>query len=272
MGNESNTSQPIAHFERLRIAGRDLSLPPNGVVAFVGPNNVGKSTALGELKSYVQSGVFTHNNKPARVITDGHLELPDRERFQAWLAQFIDVKYVDPVHPQMRRYRNWGGGVLSTAEEMSTRLEMAQQRGELANFLLSEGVGVTFDTQAPDIYNTSSMPGVDNEQMNRLFLDPAVEKRIADLSRQIFNVPVSLNRYGRMASLHFGTVPSLGSVVTEADLQEVLGVPRVSEQGLGVTTLLTTAISLELGQEPLVVLDEPDAHLHPPTRVGAGMA
>jgi AAA domain, putative AbiEii toxin, Type IV TA system len=267
--------QPITHFERLCFAnGTAVEPPPNGVVVFVGPNNAGKSTALGELTGFATQARFTYNNRDNRVFGGGSLAVPELSLWREWLTQFIDDTTPVPMGqlPGTVTLRNWNTQLVARPDETHAWLPNSPNVHQLQGFLISQGPQPqAFDGAAPDVYGMpNALMGMDNPQIQRLFLDPAIEARLRSLSENIFGVPIALNRYGRTASLHFGEIPVLQAPSTKEEIDQLLAVPRVSEQGEGVRALLALAIGLEIGREPLVFLDEPDAHLHPPQARGAG--
>jgi ABC-type branched-subunit amino acid transport system ATPase component len=251
-------------------AGFTLVLPRNGIVVLIGPNNVGKSTALGEIASYVNNGSFVHNNRLEIVFRGAEIEVAPAEVFIPWIEEFASEIIPDVSDPLRRTFRNWGSNQQQRSQRMADALESVSERHLVASFLLCSGPMAAFDGQAPDYYSDNPMAGGQNKQFEDLYNDPSLEARISGLSQRIFGAPVALSRLGRQSVLHFGTLPPLDELPTEEQRRELRNVPKVSDQGEGVRGFLNLAMTLELGREPLVLLDEPDAHLHPPQAFAAG--
>lgn len=250
--------------------GTVLELPSTGVIVLVGPNNVGKTTTIGELIQWVHSGVLSHNNRPATLLSDVSMVAAGQEGVENWLGQFESAFLPSPLQPSLRTFRNWGARIQLTREELASRVGMPMHRGQIAPFLMCTGGMAAFDGTAPNYYSDTEHSDGGNRQFEDLYNDRTIEERISALSMSIFGTPVSLNRAGSRSSLHFGQLPEMDQAPTPDQREALQKTPKVAEQGLGVSTFLQLAITLELGQEPLVLLDEPDAHLHPPQAYRAG--
>lgn len=263
---------PIIYFENLMFSsGTEVALASRGVVVIVGPNNVGKSTALGEVTGFVREQKFAHNGKLNQAFASGGMHVASEDEFRVWFEQFAESMPPDPVsQPNAKRYRNWNSQIVVDPATFHQRFQQAGTRGELQPFLCSNGMMASFEGPAPDVYGMATNVGSDNKQFEKLYFDPISEAKIRKVSEEIFRVPVGLTRSGRTTALHYGQLPQLDNPPTDAQREALRLVPKVNEQGQGVTSLLNLAITLELGEEPVVVLDEPDAHLHPPQAKHAG--
>lgn len=264
---------PIAWFRSLTFwGGVRVELPPTGVVAFVGPNNVGKSTALLELQGYIRAERFEFNNVVGRVFIDGAMEIAEEPALSDWFDQFADAIQPDPIYrPDLFTYRNWSASVTQLRGRWLSLFREPTARHNLQQFLVSNGASAAFDGPTPNYYGTGDpMGGGSNRQFEQLFLDPGVEARISALSERVFGERVSLWRPGSRSVLHWGPLPVIDGLSPSEQRSVLATAPKVSEQGMGVQALLNLAITMELGAEPLVVLDEPEVHLHPPQAKAAG--
>lgn len=112
------------------------------------------------------------------------------------------------------------------------------------------------------------MPGMPSggHPLMRLWRDGALEAELSNLSKQTFGVGVTLDRVNGDVRLRVGEVscdvPPLNRPTREyADA--VAALPTMEAQGDGVKSFLGLALSVIAGQERLMIVDEPEAFLHP---------
>lgn len=265
-----DAEKPVLYFESIRIGDTDIPLESNSVIAFIGPNNVGKTTAIMELQALIRDGKLAHNNHLERVVKTATIRTADLEDISKWLMHFEDETLPEPIHvPERRSYRNWGSRVDYIPQDLASYIKQTQSGfSTVTNLLLTGGGQVQFEGATPNFYQLGA--NSNNKQFEQLYMDKAAMASIAELSREAFATPVSLSRRGSHAVLHFGDIPPLPEFPTSADQAILKTVPTVGQQGEGVRALMQLGISMRLGYEPLVFLDEPEAHLHPPQERLAG--
>ncbi len=244
-----------------------VTVPRPGVVVLIGPNNVGKSTTLGELQGWIQQGEVTINNQPPKSLREVS-EYFNPEQMLAWAKQFESGILPQPLRPEIRTLRNWGNKTTIDPAELVNRFQPSQTRSSISGFILSPGSCPIFSGPTPNYYNWAVQDGV--RQFEDLYNSPEVEMRISQISQSVLGVPITMSRVGSHSILHFGQLPAMSNPPTDAQLQQLRAVPTVDSQGDGVRGFLGLALAMELGQEPIVILDEPDAHLHPPQAYHAG--
>lgn len=265
---------PIEYYKSITIDQKTISLEPNSVIVFVGPNNVGKTTAVKELQNNVTSGNLIHNNKTNTVVKAAELERPadvNDPALNEWLQNFIDPVKPNPQgDPELVAFRNWGTGVNTRVNQMAESIVYRHNSWNDAAFLISTGEGVALDGGTPDYYNYSPGNG-GNLQYEQLFNDEMKEKALSGLSLKVFSTPISVSRVGRQSHMHYGNLPAaIKTPPSEHDQKLLRETPRVSDQGMGVVNLIKLGVAMTTGHEPLVFLDEPEAHLHPPQARKAG--
>ncbi|MCB1512585.1 MAG: AAA family ATPase [Hyphomicrobiaceae bacterium] len=262
----------VFRLEKLHFrSGRKVEVPTSGVIVVIGPNNVGKSTFLGELGDWMNRGTLVHNNKSNVVLSAVDEFVAPDPTVRQWLETFQVPGVQDAGRPEHRTFRNWGSSVTRTLDELVFNVRNPVKRAEASNFLVCRQAMAPTEGEAPDYFQEGGGPmGMQVKQFEDLYDSPELEDQISQISNDVFGVPVSLSRAGRRSVLHFGTVPAVVGVPTEHQKKQLREVPKVSDQGAGVTAFLSLAMTLELGQEPVLLLDEPDAHLHPPQAYKAG--
>lgn len=259
----SNSGTPVLSFEKLYfVDNKIVDLDPSGVVVFVGPNNSGKTTALRELENYLLQRKFSYNNRLNSVFTDASMRLVTDEEFNKWLSGFVFSIPPDPIlNPHIRKYRNWGGSFNADPQRLLDLYRSNSQLQELGTIIINNGQSAAFEGNTPNFYDDS---GNTNAQFDELLLSTELKDSLRNLSIEAFDVPITISRVGSHSVLHFGELPELSDPPTKQQQEELRSTPRVSHQGQGVTSLVNIAQTMLLGSEPLIFIDEPEAHLHPP--------
>jgi len=103
--------------------------------------------------------------------------------------------------------------------------------------------------------------------IQRLFADRNLEKRIGDYLESAFGTRLTVNRYGaNEITLHAGTVatPEAQEPPSKEYTEEIWSLPQWNEQGDGMKAFLGIVLELMTASYPIVLIDEPEAFLHPP--------
>jgi hypothetical protein len=114
-------------------------------------------------------------------------------------------------------------------------------------------------------FNPSTQPPQNSAQI--LYLDRELEQAVARMVERAFGYPLTVNRYGGSEiSLHLGKVhteetPPPG---TSEYRTEIAALPQLQEQGDGVRAFVGSLLSILTTRYPIVLVDEPEAFLHPP--------
>jgi hypothetical protein len=240
--------------------GDHLEVPPRGVVVLVGPNNAGKSLALRNIAHYVASP----HPPTTRVVQslDFHREGTEAD-LEAWLTEhsfrrvdgqgtvYFKRPNVDAAWNALRG--EWGGG--------------GPPFPTLASFLVFPGwadnrLGLVSPSSPYDPMNDS--PG---QPMQVLYARRDLEEQISATSTAAFGTPLTLARAGGSSqlSLHVGALePPAEPTPSQEYIDAIRGMPPLHEQGDGVRSFMGIMLSLLTAQYPLILIDEPEAFLHPP--------
>lgn len=125
----------------------------------VGPNNVSKSTALGELASSIASGRFLHNQRTELVFKSGDLEMDEDDAIVEWSEQFRQAVAPDPVNnPSVRKYGI--GSIEMLIEPTGIPNYFRHQRQHVSPFLISNGMSAPFEGQIPNFYTQQLCDGI----------------------------------------------------------------------------------------------------------------
>ncbi|WP_166503359.1 ATP-dependent nuclease [Modestobacter italicus] len=103
--------------------------------------------------------------------------------------------------------------------------------------------------------------------LQKTWADRALEERVQVLAMRAFGIDLTLNRHGgAQIGLHVGrpTTPEPAVGQPSPYIAEVASLPLVAQQGHGVQAFLGMVLTLMAGQYDIVLIDEPEAFLHPP--------
>jgi AAA domain, putative AbiEii toxin, Type IV TA system len=241
------------------------------MVVFVGPNNSGKTTGLSELAASVERRQMSNGFRPHVVVEACELRQATGSDLTKWLEQFtVDVPAT--MHAAASRtVRAGNANLLYSGSLPGIGQDGRWSAQSFTQFLVSRVSPVPLQGPAPDAYDTQSGIGSGRSTyFDSLWKDTNVEEQIADLTTRVLGTPISVSREGSQSRLHWGLLPNMPGASWSAKLAVINQVPLVSEQGAGVQQFVNLAINLVLGHEPIVIVDEPEVHLHPPQAKHAG--
>lgn len=238
--------------------GNNVSVPDGGIIAFVGPNNAGKSAALRDIRGHISTPYH-----PSLVVKAVQLDqLGTMEQAKMWVEQNCHKTYSGGRYVYHRM--GDGGHDLETFASMWSLGPPYSSFGELLIFFaggegrLSAANGTTnidFALEAPV------------HPLHYLYQNPDLEERVSDICMRAFGVPLTLNRFsGSMVYLHVGTTPiETTTVPLSSEYMDALrALPRLDEQGDGMKSFMGLLLNLTTSTYPFVIVDEPEAFLHPP--------
>ena len=240
------------------------------VTAVVGPNNAGKSTVLRELKQAFDRHAYQGPIEEFKIINGYGM---GREAGVEALIQEISESYpLRPAgqHPEgFFQEPTWrfANGVTLASAQVAQLWSSDLGLGSLASYFCT----LLDATSRLNIANTTASYNAVSESpsqpVQRLYADRNLESALSLLTVRAFGVPVTVNRYaGSQIMVHVGapTTPESVAPQTEDYLRELAALPLIDEQGDGFKAFVGIVLSVLAGAYPLVLIDEPEAFLHPP--------
>lgn len=250
------------HIHRITFSGDDVVMPPSdGVLLIVGPNNVGKSLALREI-----SALFTHPpapHSPTRVVTALEVEKAGSpEDLEAWL----DTHARRRDRPgQSRTYTRPGSGHMEWPTLQSSWVNGPPLAQAAVLFLSYMGPGERLNIlQSSGLWDPAQEEPSAPLQFMYDTLD--LEESVRQASVEAFGQPVFVNRYaGSAIHLQLGQPPERVPAPAPPEMSNALRMrPHVHEQGDGMRSFMGILLTLLTGDQRILLLDEPEAFLHPP--------
>ncbi|WP_152349040.1 ATP-dependent nuclease [Brevibacterium sp. CFH 10365] len=244
--------------------GSSFTPSRTGVTVVVGGNNSGKSTLLREIrqeltgKGYASPGNITQSVQSLETLVEGK-----PEDMIAWVAGRADIVHgnyglvirlregdeVDPIR-LMRSFHS-GDHPLGVIESKVIYASDGENRFRAIH-------------EAEQYDPHRSRP---SEPIQYLQGDVELREDISRIFQKVFGHPLELDPLNYRLNLRIGRIdmetPKLDYIPPEYR-DAMAALPPVSMQGDGVKSFMGQVLPVVTGAFPIVLLDEPEAFLHPP--------
>lgn len=239
--------------------GTAISLAPGDAVVVVGPNNAGKSACLRAIRDKVAH--TAHESPVVKTLSIGKSGTADE--VICWVSTVARKNMQMPGNPG---YSAFG----TTIHENQIPHHWAQPIGlqSLARFFCHL---LTADERL-SAANPASAVALTRDPLNNpihfLQRDDEIEKKVSNKFRKAFGVDLVVHRNaGNQVPLHIGERPIPGpgeDRVSHGYIERLEALPRVESQGDGMRSFAGVVLHTTVGQESILLIDEPEAFLHPP--------
>jgi AAA domain, putative AbiEii toxin, Type IV TA system len=247
--------------DSVRFSGQDEPVQVGGgdLIVLIGPNNAGKSLALREIVLHL-SGPMEGDD--VRVVTDVEARrIGDLDDFDAWIREAATF---------VPRQASVESRVVSPAGELNFGYakNVWSQIGPFA--ALTPFLACLVDAEArlqltQSVESFDVVHGQAKNPLQRLVQDHTAEARLSAAVSRAFGQPITVTRAGGSTlHLHLGETQAEARLDNPAYLAELAALPLVSQQGDGVRSFIGLSMVLEATPYPIVLVDEPEAFLHPP--------
>lgn len=240
--------------------GTQLDTSLGGVVIFVGPNNSGKSQALKDILGLMRDG----GPYQGRTVTElSFTKTGSFDEAKEWALGNLPT--TQRAGLQRVQVDGWGD---VTPDDFASSWAHAPQLAQLTPTVVlyaDGGTRLTSGSAQPSIDFRYQFP---THPIQRAAREPKLEREFDSIGREAFGLGVTVDRFGgSVIPLRLGDRPvfehSDGSP-TDGYLNELAQLPVLEEQGDGVKSYLGLMIQLLAGFHQIVLVDEPEAFLHPP--------
>ena len=248
--------------------GSEEELPTEGVTVIVGPNNAGKTVLVREIER-----LLSHRpdaNSEGLILRDLALDTVGTfEDLMEWLNERgMPAREVLPRYRGEKFIGNVDQGGLTASEANGVWANANERRlGKLSKFLVS--------TLTPE--NRLQMLGetgvhnlereVPTSPLQHVFAERTLEERLSALMRHAFGFDVSLNRYNQgQLALRRGrpSIPDSPPPASPELLAAYSALPTLRQEGHGVQAFAGLLLHTIVTPAEVVLIDEPEAFLHPP--------
>ena len=237
----------------------ELSFEPNQITVFVGPNNSGKSVTLKELDSLTQQknreGIVVKNFK---LRKEGQLE-----DLLEYLKYFSIEEFTTNPEPTYKGYRySLYKGNLKPHWERSD--DLRDLHPVFINLLsTAERLNIA---NPPN--NISLTKDAITHPIHFMQKDDTTEIKFSQYFQQAFSEELIVHRNaGKNVPLYIGQrpIPQEGEDrISIRYLKELEKLPLLHEQGDGMRSFVGVLLSAFISNHNVLMIDEPEAFLHPP--------
>ena len=252
-------NSPIVNFQSVTFSdGSTIELDDSDVVVFVGPNNAGKSLALTELEGHLDNMVG-----PMVVVTASVRRTGTKEEFARWLEKHVRIE---------TEGSNWSYSAFGHSIHTSREPEqMWPQHIRAFNHLFCKRIAT--ETRISDSNPVKAIDILDDmpkHPIHMMFKSSELELKISGYFRRAFGEDLTVDRAsGANWHLLVGdrSEPLEGEDrISDAYLNRIrLSTVRLSQQGDGMRSFASVVMHLLTPTTfSLLLLDEPEAFLHPP--------
>lgn len=246
--------------EKIRFSdGTELTFGPNQITVFVGPNNAGKSATLKELNTLTKA-----KNQEGKVVKDFILK---KEGNLDDLLDFVKEFSIEQItgSPQPfysgYKYSFYKGDInnywtnpygLSSLHSIFINLLSTEERLTISK--PPQNISLTKEAVTHPIHFMQK--------------DDSIESKFSEYFKQAFNEDLIVHRNaGNNVPLYVGKrpIPKEGEDrVSVSYLTELEKLPLLHEQGDGMRSFVGVLLSAFISNHSLLLIDEPEAFLHPP--------
>ncbi len=246
--------------------GQEIPLDFGSVLILIGPNNSGKSRALREIDESVESP----NVERAVISSTSAVREGTQGLFLEWLQENYPSR---AAGDGSRRFRTKDGDLPHASVEAvwrsghtlhGARAFLVHRLGTEDRLTISNRVG------SIDPYRDQPQAYIHVLQTNDAF-----RRKVSEEVASAFGTDVIINwGAGRQVGFHVGRKPPGNNWVSEEYLTELNNLPRLEQEGDGIRSFVGGLLAALCGAHPVLLIDEPEAFLHPPQahRLSAALA
>lgn len=277
MHNNYETSEPRPVLTELVLNGKAISLKEGMVTALVGPNNSGKSHFLDQLEAKL-AGVDSDLSRQTEGLIDSvkfrwkASGSSDTGDFNPWISRNLQRRksgYYDVAVPE-----HFSVGA-SRLQNLLSWDEIVTIFSTPSSFKSLVGYFVRRDGPLSRVQESHLKDLRDDSLAKRVRDSEEALSKVSSYFHEVFGEDLSVydiggGTLGYKLSAPSENMPRVDQSYSSAQKKEMNQAPKVWEQGLGMQSVLGILLGLFADDRPIVLLDEPEAFLHPPQAIRLG--
>jgi ABC-type cobalamin/Fe3+-siderophores transport system ATPase subunit len=229
--------------------GTKLDLAPDELLVLVGPNNVGKTATLVEVLRLLRREGGTVLRGLKTVRSGGVDEV------RTWLDTHCKLDSLG------YRYEGWGASV--SRRQIEELWKETDALGDLAPFLCRYVTTEDRLAASRPVDSIDALTQPCQKPIQALAVNKNVESHLSEATLEAFGIPLFLDRWsGQKIGIRCGAMPD-GEQWTLEFLRDVRKRTPLQSQGDGIRSFAGCILEGVLTPHPVVLLDEPEAFLHP---------
>lgn len=241
--------------------GTQVDVGENDVVLIVGPNNAGKSATLRAIRDKIQNPAQLSPVLQSLELHRRGSVLELLEWLGIWTVKQVEAQPQNPVYQalghavqQSQIHTDWqrGDNVLGSLSRWFCHLLSADERLQLCN----PPQNIALARENP------------SHPFHFLQRDDKLEVRLSEKFKKAFGLDLVVHRNaGSQVPVHVGVRPKPEGEedrVSIAYIQRLEKLPTLHTQGDGMRSFAGVLLATSVGRENIMLIDEPEAFLHPP--------
>jgi ABC-type ATPase involved in cell division len=261
MPEKQFTAQPGATISQLEFSdGTCVQVSQHDVILVVGPNNAGKSATLRAIRDKLSEAA-------AESPVLKSIQLSKRgttEEFSSWIESWAKRRPDNPQDPAFMASGHAARRSQINASWQRSDHSLGQVAKWLCHFLSAdERLGICNPPEHVSL--TQDGP---SHPIHYLQRDDALELSISSKFKKAFGADLIVHRNaGSNVPLHVGErpIPAQGEDrVSLAYVERLEKLPQLQTQGDGMRSFAGVLLATSVGRETVLLIDEPEAFLHPP--------
>jgi hypothetical protein len=227
------------------------------VVVLIGPNNAGKSRALRDAEVLLETGLAGEVVRTLSAKRSG-----DGDAMRDWIVERAPLS---PNAPPAQTIRTLPDGRVFNENAAVEAWASDATLEQFARLLVFRADAETRLHLANSVDSIDPLKGQAIKPLQRLLTDRTAERRLSQSTQRAFGSPVHVYRGGgNTIHLHLGDTEAKPVMGDPEYMSELANLPLVAEQGDGMRSFIGLMLALTALPYPLVLIDEPEAFLHPP--------
>ncbi|WP_080971149.1 ATP-dependent nuclease [Corynebacterium aurimucosum] len=267
-----------AFLERPRISliellGDSISLESGHIVTLVGPNNSGKTHFLDQLEAKLvgaDSKTIDQNNGLTKSLA---VEWGAVKNFSRDDVRRLARSVIGPENKHgffdIEPLAGFDSPVNSRLENLIEDVNDGARLGAWTNYFVRRDSPLSRVSEAdPQLLSEDSAFG-------RVYRDIELVKNVSEYFKRVFHEDISAYQSGSgqiafKMGKKLGTSGSFEGGMSTGYLEQLNQVPKLWHQGLGMRSVIGLLVRIYADPRPIVLIDEPEAFLHPPQAAALG--